>query len=115
MAKFECRHAEYHDDDDWFSVDAFDARSAAVVAAVRMDSNDSEMFVDPSYHVAPIYVREPGETAYELFTVSFEYSKSFYARKETDFDASATADSASSRVNPYTPTPSKESKDEVKT
>lgn len=82
MAEFECRHAEWHDDSDWREVKAYDAESAAVAFAKRMDACDSEMFQRPDADFAMILVRKLGSTEHEVYRVDFDYYKSFSARRE---------------------------------
>lgn len=83
MALWECRHAEWHDDSDWHEVKAYDARSAATTYAEHLDGEDSEAWVDPSADPQPILVREHGcPDAPALYMVSFDYYKSFRARRE---------------------------------
>lgn len=84
MAKFECRHIEWHDDDDWCEVDAYDANSAACKFAELMDSKDSEAFLRPDQDVHTFLVKKSGDQSCEAdaFIVSFDYYKSFRARGE---------------------------------
>jgi len=82
MAMFECRHEEWHDDNDWHEVKAYDAPAAAHAYAEHLDSEDSEAFTDPEI-TQPILVRESGRPeSMTRFVISFDYCKSFRARRE---------------------------------
>ncbi len=91
MGVYECRHPEWHDDTDWHEVKAFDAQTAATLYAEYLDSRDSETFMDPSADPVPVLVREfrrPDTMA--LFAISFDYCKSFHARRQRIADLQTT-------------------------
>lgn len=80
MALFECRHAEWHDDDDWCEVTAHDISAAATAYAKVLDVHDSEAFPDPEV-TQTILVRHKGASEHQTFVISFDYFKSFSARE----------------------------------
>lgn len=79
MAKFQCRHEEWHDDKGWTEVEADDHEEAAVSYAEMLDRNDCEAFMSESDE-HPIIVRN--DTSVPIrFMVSFSYYKSFSAHQ----------------------------------
>lgn len=83
MALFECRHSEWHADDDWCEITAVDVAAAATAYAKVLDGHDSEAFPDPEI-TQTIFVRLKGALEYETFVVTFDYYKSFTARRELE-------------------------------
>ena len=83
MVRWECRHEEWHDDNDWHEIKAYDAPSAATAYAEHIDGDDSKAFMDPDLP-QPVLVREIGRPdKVHRFMITFDYCKSFRARRET--------------------------------
>ncbi len=82
MGVYECRHGEWHDDTEWHQVSAVDPAHAATVYAEYLDGQDSETWQDQDRDKHTFLVRMLGRTEHEAFVVSFDYCKSFRARRE---------------------------------
>jgi hypothetical protein len=77
---FECRHPDWHGDDDWHPVTASCAASAVEQYVEDVDSRDCEAFQRPDT-VETFLVREAGKPdTVRSFNVSFDYFKHFRVR-----------------------------------
>lgn len=83
MALFECRHSEWHADDDWCEITAYDIIAAATAYAKLLDDSDSEAFEHPDM-TQTVLVRHKGASDHQTFVISFDYYKSFTARRELE-------------------------------
>ena len=72
MALFECRHSDWHADDDWCEITAYDITAAATAYAKLLDDSDSEAFPDPLV-TQTILVRHKGASESQMFVISFDY------------------------------------------
>lgn len=80
--KFNCRMANIDDEEHWTVVDAIDFDYAAEKYGQECDDNSAgELFNDPCRDEETVIVRDP-DGVEKSFTVSFDYSKDFYAEEQ---------------------------------
>ena len=80
--KWKCRVADEANPDEWTEVAGCDPEDAALMFAEEADSNSGgEIFRDPGRDETVVEVKT-SQGYIDVFTISFDYSKSFYARHD---------------------------------
>ena len=82
MSRYFCHMDDVDDENEWRGFEsAIDAEMAAVIYAERCDSKSAgEIFSKPDLDFKIVRVKD-ADGKEEIFTVTFEYKKTFYARK----------------------------------
>lgn len=83
MKRFMCQMQDYDRDDDWDSVEAYDAEHAAELYAEKCESNSSGDMLKDTYDREVVYVKDDAGNI-TPFSIYIDYQKMFFVEEVKD-------------------------------